>query len=45
MNKKLKRTISAVLATAVMLTAATGTQVFVSADGTSVTATATAEKT
>ena len=45
MNKKLRRTISAVLASAVMLTSMTGTQVFASAEGTSVTATATAEKT
>ena len=45
MNKRLKRTISAVLASAVMLTSMAGTQVIASADGTSVTATATAEKT
>ena len=45
MNKRLKRTISAVLASAVMLTSMTGTQVFASADSTAVTSTATAEKT
>ncbi len=45
MNKKLRRTISAVLASAVMLTAMAGTQVIASADSTAVTATATAEKT
>ena len=45
MNKRLKRTISAVLASAVMLTSMAGTQVIASADGTYVTATATAEKT
>ena len=45
MNKRLKRTISAVLASVIMLTAMTGTQVIASADSTSVTATVTAEKT
>ena len=44
-NQKLKRTISAVLASAMILTASAGTQVIASADSTSVTATATAEKT
>ena len=45
MNKRLKRTISAVLASTMILTASAGTQVIASADSTAVTATATAEKT
>ncbi len=45
MTKRVKRTISALLASAMILTASAGTQVIALADGTSVSTTATAAKT